>query len=161
MLNSLVGLSERYSKNYSIIREYVRNYSPTPVKPPIDPTVTDISYDPDSTVKSIKQQQKTLTDLEIRTIIQRYQSGVSSYDLAKEFDCHRRTISETLKRNGIEVSHRASTKPELVKKVIELYAEMKTPKQVGEIVGLDCDTVRQVLKDNGIYIRKAWEYPKI
>ena len=54
----MVGLSERYSKNYSIIREYVKNYIPAPVKPPIDPTVTDTSYDPDSTVKSIKQQQK-------------------------------------------------------------------------------------------------------
>lgn len=157
----MVGLSERYSKNYSIIREYVKNYIPAPVKPPIDPTVTDTSYDPDSTVKTIKQRQKTLSELEIRTIIQKYQNGTSPYDLAKEFDCHRQTISDTLKRNGIEVSHRASAKPDLVKKIIELYADMKTPKGIGAIVGLDCGTIRQVLKDNGIYIRKAWEYPKI
>ena len=82
------------------------------------------------------------------------------YKLAADFGCHRRTISDTLKRNGIEVSHLASKKPELVKKIIELYAEMKTPKEVGAIVGVNSDTVRKVRKENGIYIRKSWEYPK-
>lgn len=110
--------------------------------------------------QSITQQQKTLSDLEIRTICERYRNGASSYELAKEFGCHRRTISDALKRNGVEVSHRASKKPELVKKIIELYAEMKTPKEVGAIVGVNGDTVRKVLKENGIYIRKSWEYPK-
>ncbi|MFR7820177.1 hypothetical protein [Candidatus Pseudoruminococcus sp.] len=98
--------------------------------------------------------------ISVQAICKRYQSGDSVYKLAKDFECHRSTISAVLKRNGVEVSHKASTKPELVKKVIELYAEMKTPKEVGTIVGLDCATVRQLLKDNGIYIRKAWEYPR-
>ncbi|WP_288155142.1 hypothetical protein [uncultured Sharpea sp.] len=128
---------QTYSNNYSIIREYVKGYKPTPVKPTIDPSITDLSYDPNSTVKTITQQQKNLSELEIQT-----------------------TISDTLKRNGVEVSHQAATKPELVKRIIELYAEMKTPKEVGAIVGVGGDTVRKVLKENGIYIRKSWEYPK-
>lgn len=156
----LVDLSETYSNNYSIIREYVKGYKPTSVKPTIDPSITDLSYDPNSTVKTITQQQKNLSELEIQTICERYKNGASSYELAKEFGCHRRTISDTLKRNGVEVSHQATTKPELVKKIIELYAEMKTPKEVGAIVGIGGDTVRKVLKENGIYIRKSWEYPK-
>ena len=135
---------QTYSNNYSIIREYVKGYKPTPVKPTIDPSITDLSYDPNSTVKTITQQQKNLSELEIQT----------------KFGCHRRTISDTLKRNGVEVSHQAATKPELVKRIIELYAEMKTPKEVGAIVGVGGDTVRKVLKENGIYIRKSWEYPK-
>lgn len=48
----------------------------------------------------------------------------------------------------------------VVKKIIELYTEMKTPKEVGTIVGIGGDTVRKVLKENGIYIRKSWEYPR-
>lgn len=155
-----MGLSETFSKNYKIIRDYVKNHASTPVNTDVDPAITDQSYNPDYIVKSIKQQQKVLTELETRTIIERYQQGVSSYTLAEEFGCHRSTISAVLKRNGIEVSHRASTKPELVKKIIGLYAEYKTPKEIGKIVDLDCGTVRQVLKENGIYIRKAWEYPK-
>ncbi|MDI9243107.1 hypothetical protein QJ036_11595 [Ruminococcus sp. YH-rum2234] len=130
------------------------------VKPTIDPSITDLSYAPNSTVKTITQQQKNLSELEIQTICERYKNGASSYELAKEFGCHRRTISDTLKRNGVEVSHQATTKPELVKKIIELYAEMKTPKEVGAIVGIGGDTIRKVLKENGIYIRKSWEYPK-
>ena len=111
-------------------------------------------------MKSIKQQQKKLTELETRTICERYKNGASSYELAKEFGCHRRTICDALKRNGVEVSHQASKKPELTKRIIELYAEYKTPKEIGAIVGIGCDTVRKVLKENGIYIRKSWEYPK-
>ena len=80
-------------------------------------------------------------------------------DIHKDFECHRSTISAVLKRNGIEVTHQASKKPELTKRIIELYAEYKTPKEIGAIVGIGCDTVRKVLKENGIYIRKSWEYP--
>lgn len=54
----MVDLSETYSNNYSIIREYVKEYRPTSVKSSIDPNVTDVSYSPNSTVKVIKQQQK-------------------------------------------------------------------------------------------------------
>ena len=151
---------EIYSKNYLIVAKHVKEYRATSVKSPVDPSITDLSYEPDSIVKTITQQQKTLSELEIRTICERYKNGASSYELAREFGCHRRTISDALKRNGVEVSHRASTKPELVKRIIELYAEYKTPKEVGAIVGIGSDTVRKVLKDNGIYIRKSWEYPK-
>ena len=156
----MVGLLEIYSKNYLIVAKYVKEYHTTSVKSPVDPYVTDLSYEPNSIVKTITQQQKTLSELEIRTICERYKNGASSYELAKEFGCHRRTISDALKRNGVEVSHQASKKPELVKKIIELYAEYKTPKEVGAIVGIGGDTVRKVLKENGIYIRKSWEYPK-
>ena len=155
-----MGLSETFSKNYKIIRDYVKHHASTLVNTDVDPAITDQSYNPDYIVKSIKQQQKTLTEFEIQSVIQKYQNGASSYDLAKEFGCHRRTITDTLKRNGVEVSHQAAAKPELVKRIIELYAEMKTPKEVGAIVGVGGDTVRKVLKENGIYIRKSWEYPK-
>lgn len=151
---------EIYSKNYLIVAKYVKEYHTTSVKSPVDPSITDLSYEPNSIVKTITQQQKALSELEIRTICERYKNGASSYELAREFGCHRRTISDALKRNGVEVSHRATTKPELVKHIIELYADYKTPKEVGAIVGAGGDTVRNVLKDNGIYIRKSWEYPK-
>ena len=155
-----MGLSEINSKNYLIVAKYVKEYHTTSAKSPVDPSITDLSYEPNSIVKTITQQQKTLSELEIRTICERYKNGASSYELAKEFGCHRRTISDALKRNGVEVSHQASKKPELVKKIIELYAKYKTPKEVGAIVGIGGDTVRKVLKENGIYIRKSWEYPK-
>lgn len=155
-----MDLSETYSNNYKIIRDFVKSHVTTPVKSGIEHCINNTPYDPDCIVKSIKQQQKNLTELEVQTICKKYQSGSSSYELAKEFGCHRSTITATLRRNGIEVSHKATTKHELVKRVIELYAEMKTPKEVGAIVGITADTVRVILKENGIHIRKSWEYPK-
>ena len=122
--------------------------------------MSELANSKEKVIRSITQHQKRLSKLEIQTICKRYQNGASIYKLAADFGCHRRTISDTLKRNGIEVSHLASKKPELVKKIIELYAEMKTPKEVGAIVGVNSDTVRKVLKENGIYISKSWEYPK-
>ena len=156
----LVGLSETTSKNYRAILDSRYGHHSTPVTTGDTDKYTDFSYNPNYIVKTIKQQQKTLTEFEIEEVCRRYQNGESSYALAEAFGCHRNTISEALKRNGVEVSHKASTKPELVTKIIELYAEYKTPKEVGEIVGVNGDTVRRVLKENGVYIRKSWEYPK-
>ena len=92
----MVDLSETYSKNYLVVAEYVKTYHPTPVKSAIDPSVTDLSYDPNSIVKNIKQQQKHLTEQETRTIVEKYNAGVSTYELAQEFGCHRYTIAFSL-----------------------------------------------------------------
>ena len=154
----MVDLWQLYS-NHTTLWEYVNKVKSTPD----NSTESDDAkypYPKEKVIRSITQRQKRLSKLEIQTICERYQNGASIYKLAADFGCHRRTISDTLKRNGIEVSHRASTKPELVKRIIELYAEYKTPKEVGTLVGVGSDTVRKVLKENGIYIRKSWEYPK-
>ena len=156
----MVDLSEAYSNNYKIIRDFVKSHVTAPVNSSIEQCINNTPYTPNCIVKTIKQQQKNLSELEIQTICKKYQGGSSSYELAKEFNCHRSTITAALRRNGIEVSHKTATKPELVKRVIELYAEMKTPKEVGTIVGITGDTVRRILKENGIHIRRSWEYPK-
>ncbi|MBO4855525.1 helix-turn-helix domain-containing protein [Candidatus Saccharibacteria bacterium] len=154
----MVDLLELNS-NPTILFEFVKKVKSTP-NDNTDSDDAKYPYAKEKVIRSITQHQKRLSKLEIRTICERYQNGASIYKLAADFGCHRRTISDTLKRNGVEVSHQATKKPELVKKIIELYAEMKTPKEVGAIVGVNGDTVRKVLKENGIYIRKSWEYPK-
>ncbi len=158
----LVEFSQLYSNTFQKVAKYKcehpisssTSYASSISKPRIK------NNHNETEVHKISQKQKILSEVEIQTICKKYQSGASVYKLAEEFECHRRTISDTLKRNGIEVSHKATAKPELVKKIIELYAEYKTPKEVGEIVGVNGDTVRRVLKENGIYIRKSWEYTK-
>lgn len=169
----MVDLSQLYSNPFLQIRKFKESINPLKIggysdnsdeisNPPVADNISPKRQNVygETEVHRIRQKQKTLSDMEIQMVCKRYQSGDSVYKLAEDFGCHRSTISAVLKRNGVEVTHLASKKPELVKKVIELYAEMKTPKEVGAIVGLDCATVRQLLKDNGIYIRKAWEYPK-
>lgn len=158
----MVDLSQPYSNTFRKIIKYKRELppdEPTSVKSNISENTSKNKYG-ETEIRRIRQKQKILSEYEIQEVIQLYLNGVSANTIATSFGCHRRTISDVLKRNGIEVSHKASAKPELVKKIIELYAKYKTPKEIGAIVGLDCGTVRQVLKDNGIYIRKAWEYPR-
>ena len=102
----MVGLLDNNSKNYIAVVQYRRKCHTTPVEEPIDPTVTDTSYDTDSIVKEITQQQKTLSQAEVQAVIQKYEAGSSTYELADEFGCHRSTISAVLKRNGIVVTKR-------------------------------------------------------
>lgn len=85
--------------------------------------MTDLSYDLNSTVKTITQQQKTLSETEIKIIILKYQQGKSTYELAKEFGCHRATISKALKDNGIEVTNQCAKKKVLAEMIMQLYSE--------------------------------------
>ncbi len=155
-------LSQLYSNTFHKVIKYKQSLpidSSTTVKSNISERKVKNKYGK-TEVRKICQKQKKLSDYEISQIIQGYERGLSIYELAEQFNCHRKTISDTLKRNGVEVSHQASKKPELVKKIIDLYAEYKTPREIGTIVGIDCNTVRKVLKENEVYIRKSWEYPK-
>ena len=172
-LPTLVDLSQLYSNPFLQIKKFKERLKPLDfgfdsgdsAKISNPPTADNISpkrqnvYG-ETEVLRIRQKQKTLSDMEVQTVCKRYQSGDSVYKLAKDIECHRSTISAVLKRNGIEVTHLASKKPELVRKVIELYSEMKTPREVGAIVGINEGTVRSILHDNSIYIRKSWEYPR-
>ena len=59
--SDMVGLLDSNSKNYIAVMQYRRKCHTTPVDEPIDPTITDTSYNPNSTVKELTQQQKTLS----------------------------------------------------------------------------------------------------
>lgn len=152
--------SQTYSKNYLVVADYVKSYHTTSVKPSIDPSVTDLSYDPNSIVKSIKQQQKHLSDAETRTIVEKYKAGVSTYDLAQEFRCHRYTISNALKRSGIVVDKHVEGRKYKTEEVIRLYVdEKKSVKQISEMFGVCDGTIYKCLKRNNIYTKRTrWDY---
>jgi DNA-directed RNA polymerase specialized sigma24 family protein len=156
----MVELTQTYSKNYLIVAKYIKEYHTTTVNTDVDPSVTDSSYNPDSVIKTITQKQKTLSEAETRTIIAKYQQGRSTYELAKEFGCHRATISRALKDNGIEVTNQCAKKKVLAEMIMQMYSEWYKPQEIGEALGVSADTVRRILKQNNVYIRKSWEYPK-
>ena len=155
-----IEIRSTYSKNNLVVAEYVKTYHTTPVKSAIDPSVTDLSYDPNSIVKSIKQQQKHLTKAETRTIVEKYKAGVSTYELAQEFGCHRYTISNALKRSGLIVDKHVEGRKYKTEEVIRLYKEEK--KSVAELAKMFgvCDaTIYKCLKRNGISTsRTRWDY---
>lgn len=85
------------SKNYTAVVQYQKRLHTASVEETIDPTITDLSYDPNFTIKEITQQQKTLSQTEVQAVIEKYEAGASTYELADEFGCHRSTISAVLK----------------------------------------------------------------
>ena len=123
----MAGLSEINSKNYDIILGKVKSTPITPVTNSSMSEYTDSTYN----IKTeIKQQQKHLSNKEISEIVVKYSSGISTYELAKEYGCHR------------------------------MYSEYIKPVDIAKAVGINVDSVRKILKENNVYIRKSWEYPK-
>ena len=93
------------NSNYKMLSEKVKEIKASiPVKSESDQALIDSSYDPNSIVKDISQQQKHLKPEEIEQIVQRYQNGESTYELAGAFNCHRNTIANNLRKRGIKVS---------------------------------------------------------
>lgn len=151
----MVGLSEINSKNYRIILEKIKHGHSTPVNQPIDPTITDLSYNPNSIIRTIKQQQKhEFSKKEIEEIISAYQSGVSTYELAEQYNCHRSTISHQLKIHGIEVKIEKID----IDKAIALYESGWTTKQIAEKYHMTDNAVSRRLKKAGVKMRSRWDY---
>ena len=133
----------------------------TSVETELNPDLVDLSYDPNCTVKKLKQQQKhRFSNKEISEMIQRYESGESIYKLAKAFGCHRSTISSVLKRNGVKVTATKSEKVFDPLKVVELYKSGMKSKEIAKLYGVCEQTIRDCLKKQGVKIRKSWDYPR-
>lgn len=152
---AVVGLSEINSKNYYIILDNIKKTYYTPINQPVDPTITDLSYGPNSIVKTIKQQQKhEFSKKEIEEIIAAYQSGISTYKLAEQYNCHRNTISHQLKLNGIEVKIEKIN----IDEAISLYESGWTTKQIAGKYHMSDNAVSRRLKKAGVKMRTRWDY---
>lgn len=146
-----MGLSEINSKNYKIILDKVKYASLTSV--PDSPKLMTPANVYNIKTK-IKQQQKHLNPEEIEQIVQRYQNGESTYKLAKEFNCHRRTIANNLRKQGIKVSIEKIDLEEAAK----LYESGWTTKQLAEIYHMSDNAVSRRLKKAGIRMRTRRDY---
>jgi hypothetical protein len=76
--------------------------------------------------------------------------------LAARWGLHRTTVSEHLRRAGIEVRKRGIL-PERLDEVIRLYGEGWSCQQLADRFKCHDETVRQSLIRRGIVIRRAWE----
>ena len=152
-----MGLSEINSKNYDIILDKVKYAPPTPV--PDSPNLIH-SGNVNNIKTEIKQQQKHLSNEELELIAQKYLAGISTYELAQEFGCHRYTISNNLKRMGIDVSGHVEGRKYKAEEVIRLYTEeRKSVKQIAQMFGVCDGTIYKCLKRNDISTQRTrWDY---
>ena len=155
----MVGLSRPHS-NFKTLSEIVNDIkSSTPEEFDADGKYIDSSYNPEITVKSLKQQHKhEFSNNEILEMARQYRAGKTIYELAKKFGCHRVTVSAILKRNGVTVSVEKSEKIFNPAKAAEFYEAGMKSKDIGIHFGVSEQTIRKCLKKQGIKIRTRWDY---
>lgn len=153
----LVGLSRSYS-NYKMLAEKVKQIkASTPVDSDPDAELVDLSYGSNYTVKSLKQQQKhEFSEKEISEIIDKYQSGVSTYALAEQYGCHRNTIASQLRKQGIKVSIEKIDMDD----AIRMYEAGHTTKAIAMKYHMSDNAVSRRLKMAGVKMRTRWDYPR-
>lgn len=113
-------------------------------------------------VESLQQPyQRIFTPIEIERIVAAYQSGKASYELGVECGCSKTTIIKLLKQQGVTLRKSGRTRAKVDgKKVIKMYKEMHTIKEIAKSLNVDSQAVSRCLKENGIKLRSRWDYPE-
>ncbi len=104
------------------------------------------------------QKFKHFEDEEIQAIIAGYQSGQSVYELASQFDCHRVTVSNVLKRHGVIVDKCKWREKLPANEVVAMYAAKQTAQEIADRFGVSRQVVILCLRENGVRIRGRWDY---
>jgi predicted DNA-binding protein YlxM (UPF0122 family) len=91
-------------------------------------------------VGPIRQQQRRLTEAQTLELVDRYESGATVYELAKEFRYSRQTVSERLKKAGVTLRHQSPTL-EVVDAMVRLYLSEPSLVEVGKQLGFCANTV--------------------
>jgi transposase len=112
----------------------------------------------DLKVTKLRSTQKQLSDDEIAEIIVDYQNGMSTYQLAEKFGCHRQTISKSLKKHGVNVTKSKVSSKLDEELVISLYENMHTSTQIAERFDVQPQVIVRCLHANNIPIRSRWDY---
>jgi len=83
-----------------------------------------------------------------------YESGLSVYQLADKFGCHRSTVSQHLKLQGVKMRKRPLSEIQ-IDEAIRLYESGLSCAKVGKIIGADTGTIHRRLRERGVVLRGA------
>ena len=117
--------------------------------PPDDPPREHVEY-----ATRIRQRQKRLDENEIERLIAEYRTGLTVYQLATRFGCHRTTVSECLKARGIQMRRRPLCEEQIIE-AIRLYQSGLSVAKVADQVGAKSETVRLRLIERGVQMRDS------
>jgi len=99
-----------------------------------------------------------LTAQQKQEIIEKYQSGLGSDTIAKQFDIHPNTVLKILKKNGIKrrgLRKKIFPKDEI--KIVELYQQGLSAPKIAEQFHVEHTLVLRYLEKNGVDRRSAEE----
>ncbi len=103
-----------------------------------------------------RQLQRRLVKVKIEELIRSYEAGQTIAALAMEYGVHPQTVSQHLKRAGVQLRRQGLT-DEQKTEAERLYLTGRSLKQIAEVFACDAETIRQTLKSRGVRMRHPWE----
>lgn len=91
------------------------------------------------------QRNRRLSADNVARLVTGYESGSTVYDLGREFNIHRKTAAELLRRQGVVLTYRKLTDDQLVE-AERLHADGWSFVRLGEHFGVNQSTVWNALK---------------
>lgn len=173
----MVALSELNTNLFDNLSKYITRYSyegdksrsQTPVKLlhnhdvlassgiSINTTNNDLNEGlTERTINKLIQYQKRLSNQEIDQIVEDYKSGLNIYQLAKQYRCHRTTISYHIKEQGIRMRNRPLSEAQ-IDEAVKLYESGSSCLKIGKIIGVDDTTILRRLRERGVKMRGVHE----
>lgn len=115
------------------------------LKPPVTASDYEASRRP-------RQVQNHLSKVKIKAVVTAYLAGVPVKQIAAEFGIARQTVTEIYHRAGLEPRKRGLS-PTQITLAAKLYSDGASLAAVGKKFTVDAETVRQVLRAAGVWIR--------
>lgn len=94
-------------------------------------------------------RQNTLHRSVVKLLIEDYEAGASTYELAKRYNVRRNTVRDTLRRAGFDLSAKAKRAAVSEKQKAEarrLFASGTTRRELMELYGVSESTIRRALR---------------
>jgi transposase len=124
----------------------------------VKPAATFISEHGETVVREMRQEQNRQIECDAAEIVLAYQRGASTNKLARQYGCHRHTISNLLKKNGVEVSQSKIKSEETVRQIIALYEQNHIIEEISEQFGVSQSCINRLLHAHGVSVRGRWDY---
>lgn len=94
-------------------------------------------------------QQNTLHRSVVKLLIEDYEAGASTYELAKRYNVRRNTVRDTLRRAGFDLTtkaNRAALSEEQKAEARRLFDSGMTRRELMEMYGVSESTIRRALR---------------
>lgn len=132
----------------SHLRPEVRRASPVVTMPP------PAHGRPCDPLPASKPPQRRITPELRKRLIDGYEAGQTTYELARRFGFNRNTIASHLRRAGVTIRMDGMTEDE-IEQAISYYRNGWSLAQIGHVLGADAETVRKRLREAGLARRNA------
>ncbi|WP_232376321.1 helix-turn-helix domain-containing protein [Amycolatopsis aidingensis] len=116
--------------------------------------------EPPSIKRDRPRHARQLRAEQVEDLIAGYQAGATVYELGDRFVIERRTVSNILHRNGVQMRRRGLS-PEQVDDAIHLYNLGWSLARIGDHLGVNHTTVLNKLRERGIPTRDTHGRPRV